>query len=212
MFALDANPVIGTGKTSTARRMGKIFYFMGILAAEDVIECSASDTIGQYIGHTGPKTQKLLERALGKVLFIDEAYRLNEGRFAQEAVSELVDAITKERFANKLVIILAGYDEDINQLMRVNPGLTSRFPEAIVFVDLTSEECHELLVKTLLKKPVSIEVVDRNSPGAMEIITRLFPDLSSLPLWGNARDIQTVAVKCSLSTTKGLWAGSRSQG
>jgi AAA+ superfamily predicted ATPase len=104
---------------------------MGILSSAEVVECSASDMVGQYVGHTGPKTQKLLEKALGKVLFIDEAYRLGEGHFAAEAVNELVDLITKPQFANKIVIILAGYDHDMNKLMAVNPGLSSRFPEEV---------------------------------------------------------------------------------
>lgn len=72
----------GTGKTTTAAKMGKIFYDMGFLSQAKVEECSATDLIGQYVGHTGPKVQKLMEKAMGKVLFIDEAYRLAEGQFS----------------------------------------------------------------------------------------------------------------------------------
>jgi hypothetical protein len=104
---------------------------MGILSSPEVIECSASDLVGQYVGQTGPKTQKQLEKALGKVLFVDEAYRLGEGNFATEAVNELVDLVTKPKFLGKIVIILAGYDNDMNKLMAVNPGLSSRFPEEV---------------------------------------------------------------------------------
>lgn len=106
---------------------------MGFLASADVIEASATDLIGQYLGQTGPKTQTLLEKALGKVLLIDEAYRLGEGQFAKEAMDEIVDCITKPKYYQKLIIILAGYDTDINRLMAMNPGLTSRFPESIEF-------------------------------------------------------------------------------
>ena len=77
---------------------------------------SASDLVGQYVGHTGPKTQKLFEKALGKVLFIDEAYRLASGQFAQEVMDEIVTAMTQEKFKGKLIVILAGYEQDINQL------------------------------------------------------------------------------------------------
>ena len=68
---------IGTGKTTIARKMGKVYYDMGLLNSNEIVECSASDLVGQYVGHTGPKTKKLLEKALGKVLFVDEAYRSN---------------------------------------------------------------------------------------------------------------------------------------
>ncbi|KAI4103575.1 MAG: hypothetical protein L6R37_003720 [Teloschistes peruensis] len=89
----------GTGKTTTARKMGKVYYDMGFLATAEVLETSATDLVGEYVGQTGPKTQKLLEKALGKVLFVDEAYRLAEGHFAKEAMDEIVDCITKPAFA-----------------------------------------------------------------------------------------------------------------
>src|SRR5437773_12092484 len=114
--------------------MGKVYYDMGFLANAEVIECSATDLVGQYVGQTGPKTRNLLEKALGKVLFIDEAYRLTEGQFAK-AMDELVDCLTKPQFAQKLITILAGYDADIHHLMSINSGLTSRFPETVAFKD-----------------------------------------------------------------------------
>ena len=104
----------GTGKTTTAKKMGKVFYDMGFLASAEVVECSATDLMGQYVGHTGPKVQKLFDKALGKVLFVDEAYRLAKGQFAKEAMDEIVDSVTKDRYFKKLVIILAGYEADIN--------------------------------------------------------------------------------------------------
>ena len=97
------------------------------------------------MGQTGPKVQKLLEQALGKVLFIDEAYRLAKGGFATEAVDELVDSITKPKFAQKLIIILAGYDNDIDHLLSKNPGLSSRFPETVIFPHLSPAMCLNLL-------------------------------------------------------------------
>ncbi|KAI1943949.1 hypothetical protein LOZ66_000537 [Ophidiomyces ophidiicola] len=161
--------VTRTGKTSTARRMGTIFYNMGFLATAEVVERSTTDLIGQYVGHTGPKTQKLLEEALGKVLFIDEAYRLAEGLFAREAMDELVDCLTKPAYAKRLVVILAGYDKDIDRLMSMNPGLTSRFSETICFTDLTPKESLDLLRQCLKQCP------EIDSSG------------------GNARDIETLA-------------------
>ncbi|KAK3616698.1 hypothetical protein LTR22_026978, partial [Elasticomyces elasticus] len=117
----------GTGKTTTARKTGKVYYDMGFLATAEVIECSAKDLVGEYVGHTGPKAQKLIESALGKVVFVDEAYRLGEGPYGKEAVDELIDSITKPRFLNKLVIILAGYNREINEMLDVNPVRRVRF-------------------------------------------------------------------------------------
>ncbi len=90
-----SNRALGTGKTSTARQIGKVFYDMGFLATDEVIECSASELIGEYIGQTGPKTQRVFTKALGKVLIIDEAYRLNDGKFGAEAVSEMVNLLVR---------------------------------------------------------------------------------------------------------------------
>ena len=173
--------------------MGQIFYNMGFLATVEVVECSATDLIGQYVGQTGPKTQRLLERALGKVLFIDEAYRLGEGHFATEAINELVDGLTKPKFLNKLVTILAGYDADINRLLSINAGLTSRFPETISFKNLSPEECLQLLIKNLEDREIdaNILLVPANQPK-LKVLNAL-SILSQLPSWGNGRDIQQLA-------------------
>ncbi len=155
------------------------------------MECSATDLIGQYVGQTGPKTIKQLERGLGKVLFIDEAYRLGEGLFAQEAINELVDTITKPKFAGKLVIILAGYDNDINNLLQVNEGLSSRFADEIIFPALSSEHCLQLLEEKLKQNRISIPAL--HNPVTYQNLLRPMAELSSLRSWGNARDVQTLA-------------------
>ncbi|KAJ4366237.1 hypothetical protein N0V83_007873 [Neocucurbitaria cava] len=189
----------GTGKTTTAQKMGKIFYDMGLLSQAKVEECSATDMIGQYVGQTGPKVQKLLEKAMGKVLFIDEAYRLAEGGFATEAMDELVDCLTKPKYARKLVTILAGYDKDIDRLMSMNPGLTSRFPESVIFKHLEPNTCLELLVKVLAdirkrkKVPLDIHSIDPPSPDLHQRVLELFSELSVLDSWGNARDVKSLA-------------------
>ena len=189
----------GTGKTTTAAKMGKIFYDMGFLSQAKVEECSATDLIGQYVGQTGPKVQKLMEKAMGKVLFIDEAYRLAEGGFATEAMDELVDCLTKPKFVQKLVVILAGYDKDIDRLMSMNPGLTSRFPETVIFKHLEPETCLELLVKVLtdLKKrknaPLDLSIIDPPTNQLHQQLLELFSKLSVLESWGNARDVKSLA-------------------
>ena len=179
--------------------MGKVFYDMGLLSQAKVVECSATDMIGQYVGQTGPKVQKQMESAMGKVLFIDEAYRLAEGGFATEAMDELVDCMTKPKFAQKLIIILAGYDKDIDRLMSMNPGLTSRFPESIVFKHMAPATCLELLVKTLddLKKrkkaPLDLSVINPPSADLERLVLDLFTKLSKLDSWGNARDVKSIS-------------------
>ncbi|KAF1998618.1 P-loop containing nucleoside triphosphate hydrolase protein [Amniculicola lignicola CBS 123094] len=189
----------GTGKTTTAGKMGKVFYDMGFLSQAKVVECSATDMIGQYIGHTGPKTKKLLEKALGKVLFIDEAYRLAEGHFATEAMDELVDCLTKPKFAGKLITILAGYDEDMNRLMSINPGLTSRFPETVTFHALTPSQCLDLLAKTLSGRrnkgaiPMDYSAIISPEKAFRGDVIQLFEELSGLKSWGNARDVKQLA-------------------
>jgi hypothetical protein len=181
----------GTGKTTTARKIGQVYYDLGFLSQVEVVECSATDLIGQHVGTTGPKTIKQLERGLGKVLFVDEAYRLGEGMFAQEAVNELVDTMTKPKFAGKLVIILAGYDNDMNNLLRVNEGLSSRFADEIEFPSLTPEHCVQLLEERLKQNNTSVLAL--NDPAHAPQFLSAILELSQLPAWGNARDIQTLA-------------------
>ncbi|KAJ4289260.1 hypothetical protein N0V88_007010 [Collariella sp. IMI 366227] len=193
----------GTGKTTTAKKMGKVFYDMGFLASAEVIECSASDLVGQFVGQTGPKVQQLFNKALGKVLFVDEAYRLAEGHFAKEAMDEIVDSVTKDRYFKKLVIILAGYEADINRLMSVNPGLTSRFPEVINFQALTAEECVALLLSLLQRQKTSLEsksnkvldlfCLEQPTTEFWDTLLRMFADLAAQDNWASARDVLGVA-------------------
>ena len=184
--------ILGTGKTTTAKRMGAVFYEMGFLATKDVVECSATDLIGEFVGHTGPKTKKLMESALGRVLFIDEAYKLGEGQFGKEAMIEMVSNLTKDRYRNKLVTILAGYEHEINTLMAINPGLTSRFPETIDFNHLLIHDCIDLLIKRLKSRKLDTSIFESSRYLRKSLVVH-FKKLSTLPSWGNARDIETLA-------------------
>ncbi|KZP13920.1 P-loop containing nucleoside triphosphate hydrolase protein [Athelia psychrophila] len=183
----------GTGKTTTARKMGQVYFDMGFLSSTEVVECSASDLVGQYVGQTGPKTKRQLETSLGKVLFVDEAYRLSEGHFAQEAIDELVGLLTQEPFFGKLVVILAGYDQDMNRLMAVNSGLSSRFPDVVIFRNMSPTSCLKLLDKDLKKKDVSLAELADNTSEVYRKLEYLVQELSRLPSWGNARDMITVS-------------------
>ncbi|KHN99716.1 CbxX/CfqX [Metarhizium album ARSEF 1941] len=207
----------GTGKTMTARKFGKLYYDMGFLSKAQVVECSATDLVGQYVGQTGPKVQKVLNNALGEVLFIDEAYRLAGPGFAKEAVDELVDSVTKEKYKGKLIIILAGYVKDINNLLAVNPGMTSRFPETIDFEPLSAEDCLKLLTSSLVKRKVELEgkgkVLDLSclqcpSDTFERDILDLIRSLTRVEGWASARDVKQLAkgifrsVDLSLETLK----------
>ncbi|KAF5389873.1 hypothetical protein D9757_003572 [Collybiopsis confluens] len=185
----------GTGKTTVARKMGQVFYDMGFLSSKEVVECSASDLVGQYVGHTGPKVQKKFEQALGRVLFIDEAYGLGEGRFAQEAIDEIVSILTQNKFMSKLVVILAGYDDDMNRLMAVNSGLSSRFPETVIFKNMDHKHCLDVLEKNLKAVDVLIDGFGDHSSALYVQMAIIIDQLSSLPGWGNIRDVVTLSNK-----------------
>lgn len=173
--------------------MGQVYYDMGFLSSAEVFECSATDLVGQYVGHTGPKTIAKLDQGLGKILFIDEAYRLAAGQFASEAVNELVDQLTKPQYLNKIVVILAGYDQDINKLISTNPGLSSRFPEEVVFRNMTPEHCIELLQKKLKQSHVAIPSLNNTVSSAYRTMCDLFKQLAALPSFGNGREVETLA-------------------
>ncbi|KAK7054631.1 hypothetical protein VNI00_003094 [Paramarasmius palmivorus] len=183
----------GTGKTTTARKMGQVYYDMGFLSSTEVHECSASDLIAQYVGQTGPLVKACFEKALGRVLFIDEAYRLGDGHFAQEAVDEMVSLMTQERYMSKLIIILAGYDNEMNQLLSVNSGLSSRFPEEIVFPNMSPESCLEVLDKRLRQENVIVKELSDHSSAEYQEMRSILLQLSKIPSWGNIRDVVTLS-------------------
>jgi ATPase family associated with various cellular activities (AAA) len=173
--------------------MGQVYYDMGFLSSSDVIECSASDLVGQYVGQTGPKTKQVFEKALGRVLFVDEAYRLSEGHFAKEAIDELVGILTQETFRSKLVVVLAGYDQEMNQLMAVNTGLSSRFPEEVVFRNMPPKQCLEVLRRELQNKNIHMDALSHPASAEYMKMAELIEELSGLASWGNARDLKTLS-------------------
>ncbi|KAH8764344.1 ATPases of the AAA+ class [Diaporthe sp. PMI_573] len=190
----------GTGKTTAAGKLGRIFFDMGFLATTEVEICSANELIGEYVGETGPKTQRMFDNALGKVLFIDEAYRLGasyNGRqgarytYGKEAVDEIVNLTTHPRYKNRLVVVLAGYDRDINHLLTINPGFRSRFSEVIEFPNLSPKQCQGLLVRLLQDKKLGVS--NLNLPSVVTKVQSGFQTLSDLPDCGNARDVENLA-------------------
>ena len=132
----------GTGKTTVAMRMATILHRLGHVRQGHLVVASRADMVGQYVGHTAPKTREILKKATGGVLFIDEAYYLyrpeNERDYGQEAIEMLLQAMENQR--EDLVVIFAGYKDKMRAFFRSNPGLRSRIPHHIDFPDYTVEE------------------------------------------------------------------------
>lgn len=174
--------------------MAQLFYEIGILPTKDYSECSAADLVAQFVSQSAPKTREALRLALGKVLFVDEAYRLQDGQFGKEAVNEIVDCLTKPDFMGKLVVILAGYTDDMNSLLNVNPGLSSRFPEEVIFENMKPHDCLTLLKRQLQQAGLDItsDLSNKESDEYRQLSGHL-QELSKLPSWGNGRDIRTLS-------------------
>ncbi|MVP00427.1 AAA family ATPase [Paenibacillus lutrae] len=135
----------GTGKTTVARIIAKLFQTMGVLSKGHLIEVERADLVGEYIGHTAVKTRDLVKKALGGILFIDEAYSLARGGekdFGKEAIDCLVKSM--EDYKNQFVLILAGYSLEMHQFLMTNPGLPSRFPIQVDFPDYTVEQLMQI--------------------------------------------------------------------
>ncbi len=145
-MSFTGNP--GTGKTTVARRMADVLHRLKYIRRNHVVTVSRDDLVGQYIGHTAPKTKEILKKAMGGVLFIDEAYYLyrpeNERDYGQEAIEILLQ--TMEDHRDDLVVILAGYKDRMDTFFRSNPGMSSRIAHHIDFPDYREEELYAIAV------------------------------------------------------------------
>jgi SpoVK/Ycf46/Vps4 family AAA+-type ATPase len=183
----------GTGKTAVARIIAKIFYAFGLLEVPAVVEAQRSDLVGEYLGATAIKTNELIDSAIGGVLFIDEAYSLvNEGdgqndRFGNEAVQALLKRAEDDR--DRLVIILAGYERQMEVFLASNPGLTSRFAIRVKFSGYTPAELLQLADLTVARRG---EIID---PQARSVVWRMFEEVGRRRLGdelGNGRFVRTL--------------------
>lgn len=177
----------GTGKTTVARMIARIYKSLGILPTARCLEVGRADLVGSYIGQTAPKTTKVVESALGGVLFIDEAYQLIQGGdndFGKEAVETLVALIENHR--TEFVCIIAGYGSDIQKLLDSNQGLTSRFKTIINFEDYSVEELLVIFKKEMQKREM------RLAPGGETAARALIASRSKLPGFGNARGVRNL--------------------
>ena len=151
-MVFSGNP--GTGKTTCARLMGKIFREMGVLEKGHLVERERADLVGS-IGHTAQKTRDQIKKALGGILFIDEAYSLATGGdkdFGKESISTLIKAMEDNR--DRFIVILAGYREEMARFIQSNPGIRSRFPIHIEFPDYSTQELM-LIADLMLKKGIT---------------------------------------------------------
>ena len=162
----------GTGKTTVARILGRIFAALGLLVRPSVVEAHRADLVGEHLGSTAIKTNKLVDSALGAVLFIDEAYSLyNEGysggdAFGSEAVQTLLKRAEDDR--DRLVIVLAGYTPDMDRFLRSNPGLASRFSVRIGFPSYTPEEL------TRIAETIALQAGDSFAADALPVLDDIF--------------------------------------
>ena len=158
-----------------------------------MVSCTASDFIGQYVGQTAPKTRTQLDKALGKVLVIDEAHQLKEGYYASEAANELTQFLTAAENVGRIVVILVGYTDDIDELMAARPALSGLFTEEVIFENIGSHDCVSLLESKLAEQRVQASFLkDPSSEGYKQII-QSFDAARILPSWSNARNVQALA-------------------
>lgn len=182
----------GTGKTTVARILAKLFKEIGVLEKGHLVETERADLVGEYIGHTAQKTRKVIQKALGGVLFVDEAYALARGGerdFGKETIDTLVKAL--EDHKDSLVVVLAGYRNEMEEFMETNPGLRSRFPLQLDFEDYTMEELVAIGEKLAIDKDYTF------TPKAKSYLYRFLSVLlqnGSLKA-GNARTVRNIIEK-----------------
>lgn len=158
----------GTGKTTVARILGKLFREMNVLSKGHLVEIERADLVGEYIGHTAQKTREQLKKSSGGILFIDEAYSLARGGekdFGKEAIDTMVKAMEDQK--DNLILILAGYNQEMNEFIKTNPGLKSRFPIHIDFPDYTIKELLQIADLMLDKRQYKL------TPSARDALKRI---------------------------------------
>jgi probable Rubsico expression protein CbbX len=192
----------GTGKTTIALRMAEILHKLGYVRKGHVVTATRDDLVGQFIGHTAPKTKEVLKRAMGGVLFIDEAYYLyrpeNERDYGQEAIEILLQAMENAR--EDLVVILAGYRDRMETFFQSNPGMRSRIAHHIDFPDYTHDELFRIAELMLEQQSY------RFSERAREAFTRYIERRVEQPHFANARSIRNALDRARLRQANRLVA------
>jgi probable Rubsico expression protein CbbX len=191
-MSFTGNP--GTGKTTVALRMAEILHRLGYVRKGHLVSVTRDDLVGQYIGHTAPKTKEILKKAMGGVLFIDEAYYLyrqeNERDYGQEAIEILLQVMENQR--EDLVVILAGYASRMDQFFRSNPGFRSRIAHHIDFPDYADSELMSIAQTMLAAQHYKF------SPEGASAFESYIAARRRQPLFSNARSIRNALDRARL--------------
>lgn len=202
-MCFTGNP--GTGKTTVAMRMAEILHRLGYIRKCNLAAVTRDDLVGQYIGHTAPKTKEVLKRAMGGVLFIDEAYYLyrseNERDYGQESIEILLQVMENQR--EDLVVILAGYRDRMETFFKGNPGMSSRVAHHLDFPDYSAEELIAI-AKLMLE-----EQQYRFSPEAEKVFHAYLLKRMQMPNFANARSVRNALDRARLRQANRLFAQHR---
>ena len=200
-MSFTGNP--GTGKTTVAERMAGILHRLGLVRKGHLVSVTRDDLVGQYIGHTAPKTKEILKKAMGGVLFIDEAYYLyrpeNERDYGQEAIEILLQVMETQRDA--LVVILAGYGERMETFFASNPGFRSRIAHHIDFPDYGDDEL--LRIAELMLEKQNYRLSDSGRDALIDYVAAR----KDQPLFANARSIRNALDRARLRQANRIFAG-----
>jgi probable Rubsico expression protein CbbX len=200
-MCFTGNP--GTGKTTVALRMAAILHKLGYVRKGHLVAVTRDDLVGQYIGHTAPKTREVLKRAMGGVLFIDEAYYLyrpeNERDYGQEAIEILLQVMENQR--DDLVVILAGYRDRMDTFFASNPGMSSRIAHHIDFPDYSAEELYAIAGLMIAQMNY------RLAPDAVAALREYIARRMLRPNFANARSIRNALDRARLRQASRLFAG-----
>ena len=175
----------GTGKTEVARIIGRLLHEEGLLPTSKFIECTRDNFIGKYVGHTTPKTRELIKRAMGGVLYVDEAYTLadnSENGFGKEAIAELLKVMEDKR--GEFCVILSGYTDEMKKLFQVNPGFKSRVKFELMFNDYNEEEMHK--IARIFLKNDDYTITD----DALDLVVKVVGYLKNKPHYASARTLR----------------------
>ena len=185
-FILTGNP--GTGKTTIARKMGEVLQSMDILPTNRVLECSRVDLVGKYMGETPKIVNSMCDKAMGGILFIDEAYTLSDqnDQYGKEAIDTLMKRMEDDR--GKFVVIAAGYQNEMEEFMQTNPGLASRFSHKLHIDDYNEDELLDIF--RLMAKKEQYTLLPAAESKAYEVICRMVAGKDAS--FGNARDVRNL--------------------
>ena len=192
----------GTGKTTVAMRMAQILHRLGYVRRDHLVVATRDDLVGQYIGHTAPKTKELLKKAMGGVLFIDEAYHLyrreNERDYGQETIEILLQAMENQR--DELVVILAGYKDRMEEFFRSNPGVRSRIAHHLEFPDYALDELMRIAETMLQQQQYHFDAPARDAFQSYVVRRSAQPDFA------NARSIRNAIDRIKLRQANRLYS------